>query len=69
VVRILCIEGGPHCDEEYKTIPDLKRAVKDDVKKQNNGREVQVVCEWMTMELFETQFGTLASQFAITFGF
>jgi len=42
--------------------------VKDDVKKQN-GREVQVVCEWMPMELFETQFGTLASPFVITSGF
>ena len=65
VVRILCIEGG---DEEYKSIPDLKKAVKDDMKKQN-GREVEVVCEWMTMELFERNFGTLASQFVITFGF
>ena len=68
VVRILCIEGGPNCDEEYKSIPDLKKAVKDDMKKQN-GREVEVECTWMSMELFETQFGTLASQFAITFGF
>ena len=56
VVRIFCVEGGPHCDEEFGTIPDLKKAVKDDVKKQN-GREVEVVCEWMTMELFERNFG------------
>ena len=68
MVRIFCIEGGPHCDEEFRTIPDLKKAVKDDMKKQN-GREVEVECTWMSMELFETQFGTLASQFAITFGF
>ncbi|CAL1155501.1 unnamed protein product [Cladocopium goreaui] len=59
VVRILCIEGGPNCDEEYKSIPDLKKAVKDDMKKQN-GREVEVVCEWMTMELFERNFGSQA---------
>eukprot|EP00435_Cladocopium_sp_Y103_P057840 s2934_g20.t1 len=38
VVKIVCIEGGPHCDEEYQAIPDLKKAVKDDMKKQN-GRE------------------------------
>ena len=61
-------EARPNCDKEYKAIPDLEKAVKDDMMKQN-GREVEVVSEWMSMELFETQFGTLASQFAITFGF
>jgi hypothetical protein len=61
-------EARPNCDKEYKAIPDLEKAVKDDMMKQN-GREVEVVSEWMSMELFETQFGSFASQFAITFGF
>eukprot|EP00435_Cladocopium_sp_Y103_P042555 s454_g11.t2 len=51
VVRIICIEGGLHCDEEYRAIPDLKKAVKDDMMTQN-GRRVEVVCEWMSMGLF-----------------
>eukprot|EP00435_Cladocopium_sp_Y103_P051354 s830_g15.t3 len=58
-VKIICIEGGPHCDEEYRTIPDLEKAVKDDMKKQN-GREVAVSSEWMPMELFERKFGSPA---------
>ena len=63
LVRILCIEGGPNCDEENAAIPALKKAVADDLKKQT-GRQVEVASAWMRMELFETEFGTLADEAA-----
>eukprot|EP00435_Cladocopium_sp_Y103_P056407 s250_g19.t1 len=52
-VKIICIEGGPHCDREYAKIPDLKKAVCREMEQLK--RKVRVKCEWMSWEDFQTE--------------
>eukprot|EP00435_Cladocopium_sp_Y103_P063888 s134_g25.t1 len=55
VVKIVCIRGGPHCDEEFHATTDLVKAVEDDMMKQNR-RKIEVVSQWMSMAYFEKNF-------------
>eukprot|EP00435_Cladocopium_sp_Y103_P047544 s3100_g14.t1 len=52
-VKIICIEGGPHCDRELAKIPDLKRAVCKEMEQLK--RKVRVKLEWMSWQDFETE--------------
>jgi hypothetical protein len=56
-VKIICIEGGKFCNDEYASVPHLKAAIVKEWNDNGNSSSLRVECLWLSFEAFAEDHG------------